>query len=217
MQKTWEDILKIEKKKDYFKDLEKQLNFAYKNDICYPPKTKIFSCFEFFAPKDLKVVIIGQDPYHGEKQATGLAFGVLKGAKTPPSLKNIFKEIKSDLNRPSHCENGDLEPWAKQGILLLNTIMSVKKSSPKSHAKIGWEEFSTNIIKYISRNFENIIFLLWGEDAKKKAKLIDEKKHFILTSSHPSGFSAYRGFLGSKHFSKTNEILKSLGKKEIIW
>jgi len=217
MQETWTDILNKEKKKEYFKSLQKQLDFAYEKDICYPSKEKIFSCFEFFAPKDLKVIILGQDPYHGENQATGLAFGVLKGTKIPPSLKNIFKEIESDLNSPTACKNGDLVPWAKQGILLLNTILSVKKASPKSHAKIGWEEFSTNIIKYISQNFENIIFLLWGEDAKKKAILIDEKKHFILTSSHPSGFSAHRGFLGSKHFSKTNEILKKLGKKEILW
>jgi len=167
--------------------------------------------------KGIKVVIIGQDPYHNKNQAQGLAFSTPKDIKNPPSMVNIFKEILSDTGVNSKNIDGDLTSWATQGILLINTILTVEESSPKSHHNLGWEIFTDNIIKYISLNMDNIIFLLWGASAISKTKLIDSSKHHILTAPHPSPLSAYRGFFGSKHFSKTNQILKRLNKEEIRW
>ncbi len=214
---NWKDVINIEKEKDYFKNLKEQIDKKYETTTVFPPKDKIFNAFSKSSLKDLKVVILGQDPYHGKGQAQGLAFSTPKEIKNPPSMVNILKEIKDDLKKDSSCLDGDLNPWAKEGVLLLNTILTVEESKPKSHHKLGWETFTNNIIKYISENCEDVVFILWGAPAIAKSKLIDESKHHILTAPHPSPLSSYRGFFGCKHFSKTNEILKSLGKKPINW
>lgn len=213
---NWEDIIDSEKKKDYYQNLQKVINEKYKNSIVFPKKDKIFNAFKLTKYENLKVVILGQDPYHGAGQAQGLAFSTPAEIKNPPSIVNILKEIKQDIGK-SQCENGDLTLWAKQGVLLINTILTVEEAKAKSHHKIGWEIFSDNIIKHINENFKDVVFLLWGAPAIAKTKLIDETKHHILTAPHPSPLSAYRGFFGCKHFSKTNEILKKLNKKEIQW
>ena len=212
----WDTIIQNEKAKDYYKNLDKFIEKRYAETTVYPPKEKIFNAFSLTAYENLKVVILGQDPYHQKYQAQGLAFSTPSELKNPPSMVNILKEIRSDIGF-SFCANGNLIPWAKQGVLLINTIFTVEDSSPKSHAKRGWEIFTDNIIKYISQNNKDIVFILWGSQAIQKSKIIDEKKHHILTSVHPSPLSSYRGFFGCKHFSKTNEILKSIGKNEIKW
>jgi uracil-DNA glycosylase len=214
---TWEDIIDLEKQKDYYKSLEKEINKRYKTTTVFPEKQNIFKAFSLTKLDNLKVVILGQDPYHGFGQAQGLAFSTPANIKNPPSMQNILKEIQSDLGKKSICEDGDLTPWAKQGVLLLNTILTVEEAKPKSHHNLGWEVFTDNIIKYISDNCEDTIFILWGSPAISKTKLIDRKKHHILTAPHPSPLSSYRGFFGCKHFSQTNNILKSLNKEAIIW
>ena len=214
---TWEDIIDLEKQKDYYKSLEKEINKRYETTTVFPEKQNIFKAFFLTKLDNLKVVILGQDPYHGFGQAQGLAFSTPANIKNPPSMQNILKEIQSDLGKKSICEDGDLTPWAKQGVLLLNTILTVEESKPKSHHNLGWEVFTDNIIKYISDNCEDTIFILWGSPAISKTKLIDRKKHHILTAPHPSPLSSYRGFFGCKHFSQTNDILKSLNKEAIIW
>jgi len=213
----WKDIFNIEQEKQYYKELESFVDSQYKISKIYPKKENIFKAFELTKYDNLKVVILGQDPYHQPLQAQGLAFSTPKDIKNPPSLVNIFKEINSDLKHPSSCLDGDLTPWAKQGILLINTILTVEDSKPKSHKNKGWETFTDNIIKYINIHNQDIIFLLWGAPAISKSKLIDTSKHYILTSPHPSPLSSYRGFFGSKNFSKINEILNSLNKSEISW
>ena len=214
---TWEDIIDLEKQKDYYKSLEKEINKRYKTTTVFPEKQNIFKAFALTKLDNLKVVILGQDPYHGFGQAQGLAFSTPANIKNPPSMQNILKEINSDLGKKSICEDGDLTPWAKQGVLLLNTILTVEEAKPKSHHNLAWEVFTDNIIKYISDNCEDTIFILWGSPAISKTKLIDRKKHHILTAPHPSPLSSYRGFFGCKHFSQTNNILKSLNKEAIIW
>lgn len=214
---SWQDIIKREESKGYFHILQDEIDKRYETTVVYPEREKIFHAFDKTPTTNLKVVILGQDPYHGEGQAQGLAFSTPKDIKNPPSMVNILKEIKSDLGRESLCHDGELHSWADQGVLLLNTILTVEASKAKSHHGLGWETFSDNIISYISKNFENIIFLLWGANAIDKAKLIDHSRHHILTAPHPSPLSAYRGFFGCKHFSKTNAILKSLDKKPIAW
>lgn len=214
---SWEDIINIEREKDYFKKLKNEIDNKYETSTVFPPKNKIFTAFTKTPIENLKVVILGQDPYHGFGQAQGLSFSTPKEIKNPPSMVNILKEIESDLGKTSLCLDGDLTPWAKDGVLLLNTILTVEEGKPKSHHNLGWETFTDNIIKYISQNCENIIFILWGSPAIAKTKLIDKSKHHILTAPHPSPLSSYRGFFGCKHFSKTNEILKNLGKSEIRW
>ena len=214
---TWEDIIDLEKQKDYYKSLEKEINKRYKTTTVFPEKQNIFKAFSLTKLDNLKVVILGQDPYHGFGQAQGLAFSTPANIKNPPSMQNILKEINSDLGKKSVCEDGDLTPWAKQGVLLLNTILTVEEAKPKSHHNLGWEVFTDNVIKYISDNCEDTIFILWGSPAISKTKLIDRKKHHILTAPHPSPLSSYRGFFGCKHFSQTNNILKSLNKEAIIW
>ena len=214
---TWEDIIDLEKQKDYYKSLEKEINKRYETTTVFPEKQNIFKAFSLTKLDNLKVVILGQDPYYGFGQAQGLAFSTPANIKNPPSMQNILKEIQSDLGKKSICEDGDLTPWAKQGVLLLNTILTVEEAKPKSHHNLGWEVFTDNIIKYISDNCEDTIFILWGSPAISKTKLIDTKKHHILTAPHPSPLSSYRGFFGCKHFSQTNNILKSLNKEAIIW
>lgn len=182
----------------------------------YPPKELIFRALELTPFENIKVVILGQDPYHGEGEANGLAFSVNKGVELPPSLRNIYEELKSDMGIkiPNH---GDLTSWAKQGVLLLNSVLTVEKDKPASHRNIGWEEYTDSIIKKISDKKENIVFILWGKYAQSKKDFIDERKHLVISSPHPSPFSANKGFFGSKPFSKTNTYLKSKGKKEIDW
>lgn len=182
----------------------------------YPPKELIFRALELTPFENIKVVILGQDPYHGEGEANGLAFSVNKGVKLPPSLRNIYEELKSDMGIkiPNH---GDLTSWAKQGVLLLNSVLTVEKDKPASHRNIGWEEYTDSIIKKISDKKENIVFILWGKYAQSKKDFIDERKYLVISSPHPSPFSANKGFFGSKPFSKTNTYLKSKGKKEIDW
>lgn len=214
---TWEEIIEIEKQKEYYKKLHDEIEKRYETTTVFPEKQNIFKSFSLTKFDNLKVVILGQDPYHGVGQAQGLAFSTPSNIKNPPSMVNILKEINDDLGKKSICEDGDLTPWAKQGVLLLNTILTVQESLAKSHHNLGWEIFTDNIIKYISDNCSNIVFILWGSPAIAKSKLIDNKKHHILTSPHPSPLSSYRGFFGCKHFSKTNEILRNLGKVEIIW
>ena len=214
---TWEDIIDLEKQKDYYKSLEKEINKRYETTTVFPEKQNIFKAFFLTKLDNLKVVILGQDPYHGFGQAQGLAFSTPANIKNPPSMQNILKEIQSDLGKKSICEDGDLTPLAKQGVLLLNTILTVEEAKPKSHHNLGWEVFTDNVIKYISDNCEDTIFILWGSPAISKTKLIDRKKHHILTAPHPSPLSSYRGFFGCKHFSQTNDILKSLNKEAIIW
>jgi uracil-DNA glycosylase len=212
----WKDIIDNEKQKEYYQNLKKVIDQKYETTIVYPPKNKIFNAFSLCKYNDLKVVILGQDPYHNPNQAQGLAFSTPKEIQNPPSMQNILKEINADIGS-SQCNDGDLTPWATQGILLINTILTVEHNQPKSHHKLGWEIFTDNIIKHISDNFEGIVFLLWGSPAIAKTKLIDKNKHYILTAPHPSPLSAYRGFFGCKHFSQANQILKNLGKNEIKW
>ncbi|MCD8541469.1 MAG: uracil-DNA glycosylase [Aliarcobacter cryaerophilus] len=214
---TWEDIIDLEKQKDYYKKLKEEIDKRYETTTVFPEKQNIFKAFFLTKLDNLKVVILGQDPYHGFGQAQGLAFSTPAKIKNPPSMQNILKEIQSDLGKKSICEDGDLTPWAKQGVLLLNTILTVEEAKPKSHHNLGWEVFTDNIIKYISDNCEDTIFILWGSPAISKTKLIDRKKHHILTAPHPSPLSSYRGFFGCKHFSQINNILKSLNKEAIIW
>ncbi len=214
---TWQEIIEIEQQKEYYKTLKQEIDRRYETSRVFPEKKNIFKAFSLTKFEDLKVVILGQDPYHGFGQAQGLAFSTPANIKNPPSMVNILKEINEDLGQPSTCIDGDLRPWAKQGVLLLNTILTVEEGKAKSHHNLGWEIFTDNIIKYISDNCEKIVFLLWGSPSIAKTKLIDASKHHILTAPHPSPLSAYRGFFSCKHFSKTNEILRNLGKKEIVW
>jgi len=213
---TWKTIINDEQQKEYYQNLEKFIDKRYQETQVYPKKQNIFQAFSLTPFEEIKVVIIGQDPYHQKGQAQGLAFSTPKDIKNPPSMVNILKEIHSDLGE-SLCEDGDLTPWAKQGILLINTILTVEESTPKSHQKKGWEIFTDTVIKKISEYRKDIVFILWGAGAIQKTKLIDTTKHHILTAPHPSPLSSYRGFFGSKHFSKTNTFLRSVEKKEIQW
>ena len=213
----WKNILQNEFQKPYFKDLTEFVKNEYTTTKCYPEGNAIFAAFEYCNFNDLKVVIIGQDPYHGPNQANGLCFSVKDDIPHPPSLKNIFKEIVDDLE-VDYPKSGNLEKWAKQGVLLLNATLTVRAHEAGSHQKQGWETFTDAVIKKISDEKENVVFLLWGGFAKKKAKLINKSKHHILESGHPSPLSANRGYwFGNKHFSKTNEILESTEQTKINW
>jgi uracil-DNA glycosylase len=213
---SWKNILQPEFDKPYFKNLTAFVKQEYTNLVCYPKDEDIFAAFNFCSFNDLKVVLIGQDPYHGPHQANGLCFSVKDGIKHPPSLINIFKEISTDLN-VAHPQSGNLEKWAKQGVLLLNATLTVRANEAGSHQKKGWETFTDEVIKHISDKKENVVFLLWGKFAEGKLKLINSKKHTVFTAPHPSPLGAWRGWFGSKHFSKTNLFLKSLDIKEINW
>lgn len=213
---SWKECLSNEFEKPYFKQLIEFVRAEYQQQTIYPPGKEIFRAFDACDLDLIKVVIIGQDPYHGPRQANGLCFSVRNDVKIPPSLLNIFKEIQSDIGKPipSH---GDLGRWANQGVLLLNATLTVRANTPGSHQKKGWEEFTDSVIKVISERKQNIVFLLWGSYAQKKGEVIDRTKHLVLMSPHPSPFSADRGFFGCKHFSKANAYLKSKGIKEIEW
>ena len=212
----WNGVLKDEFEKEYFEKLTDFVKTEYKSEVCFPPVKDIFNAFEMCSFSNTKIVILGQDPYHGKGQAHGLSFSVPEGMKIPPSLRNIFKELTSDLGVDSPTQ-GDLTSWSKQGVLLLNATLTVRKSLPGSHQKQGWEEFTDSVIKTISNKKESVVIVLWGKFAEQKVSLIDESKHCIITSSHPSPFSAHRGFLGSKPFSKTNEFLEKKEIEKIDW
>lgn len=216
IEESWKNLLTKEFHSEYFAELKKFLLHEKETQLVYPNGKDIFNAFNLTPFNNIKVVIIGQDPYHGEGQAHGLCFSVKKGIKPPPSLKNIFKELQSDLGiaPPNH---GDLTLWAKQGVLLLNATLTVRANQAGSHQNKGWEKFTDAVIANISENLSGIVFILWGNFAQQKETLIDLKKHYVLKAAHPSPFSAHKGFLGCKHFSKTNEILKQLHKNEINW
>ena len=216
LEKSWENKMKKEFEKDYFSILNQFLKQEYKEQTIFPEKKLIFNALNSTPFNKVKVVIIGQDPYHGKGQAHGLSFSVTEGIKTPPSLVNIFKEIESDLKIYNHGK-GDLTKWAKQGVLLLNATLTVRENTAGSHQNKGWEQFTDQIISTISEEKKDLVFLLWGKFAQNKAKLIDKNKHHILMSSHPSPLSSYRGFLGCKHFSECNNILKRDNETEINW
>lgn len=213
---SWKQRLQNEFDKPYFKELISFVKEQYSSQVVYPKAKEIFNAFDACAFDDVKVVILGQDPYHGEGQANGLCFSVNEGVKPPPSLVNIFKEIKADLGKPI-LASGNLQHWANQGVLLLNATLTVRASSPGSHQNKGWETFTDAVIKIISEERAGLVFILWGAYAQKKGEVIDREKHFVIMSPHPSPFSADRGFFGSKPFSKTNDYLKKRGLKEIDW
>ena len=212
----WTEFLQDELESDSFKLILKKVDLERKRFVIYPKNELVFYAFNKTPLSKVKVVILGQDPYHGKNQAHGLSFSAPNGIKNPPSLRNIFKELNSDLKIPI-SENGDLTSWAKQGVLLLNACLTVREKEAGSHQKIGWENFTNVVISKLSEEKEGVVFLLWGAFAQKKAYLIDSEKHYILQTSHPSPFSAYRGFLGCKCFSKTNVILTKNNQKPINW
>ncbi len=212
----WDEKLKIIWESEGFKKFYHLIEKEYQNETIYPPKDHIFEALKLTSYQDTRVVIVGQDPYHGEGEAHGLSFSVQKGVKVPPSLQNIYKELYDDLGIPPRSD-GDLTSWAKNGVLLLNAVLTVKKDTPASHRKLGWERLTNYIIKLLNEKEEPVVFILWGNFAKEKKALITNPKHLVITSSHPSPFSAYYGFFGSKPFSRTNEFLKQNGLKEIDW
>ena len=212
----WDEILKEEFKKEYFKNLMDFVNGEYETKTIYPPKENIFEAFKHTDFDNVKVVILGQDPYHGPKQAEGLSFSVSNSVLKPPSLKNIFKELENDIGI-QFPEFNSLKPWADRGVLLLNAVLTVEEHKPASHAKKGWEIFTDNVIKELNKKEEPVVFILWGNYSKEKKNLITNSVHYVIESVHPSPFSARNGFFGSKPFSKTNEFLKSKGIKEIDW
>lgn len=214
-EKSWKELLDFEMERNYFKDLSQFVKEEQKKAVVYPPSKEIFAAFNASAFSDIEVVILGQDPYHGPGQANGFCFSVSDGVKIPPSLNNIFKELNADQDCASPI-TGNLERWANQGVFLLNATLTVRKDSPGSHQNKGWEAFTDHVIKLISEEKENVVFMLWGNYAKAKSILIDEKKHLILEAAHPSPL-ARGAFFGCRHFSKANEYLKSKGKKEIDW
>ena len=213
---SWTPWLKQEWKQPYFVKLAAFIHEAYERTAVYPPKQQVFSAFENCDINDIKVVILGQDPYHQRGQAHGMCFSVNPGVQIPPSLVNIFKELRDDLG----CRipnNGYLMPWARQGVFLLNTVLTVEDSRPRSHAGRGWETFTDNVIRKINERETPVVFLLWGRDARSKASMIDRSRHLVLEAAHPSPLSAYHGFFGCRHFSRANAFLKQNGLKEINW
>ncbi len=217
IEESWNQFLENEFGSPYFKEIKEFLvSEKNANHLIYPPDSKVFSAFELTPIERLKVIIIGQDPYHGGGQAHGLSFSVPEGIRVPPSLRNIFKELHSDLGI-TISSSGNLENWAKQGVLLLNATLTVRANEAGSHQNRGWEKFTDAIINKISKEKENIVFILWGKYAQAKEVLIDSNRHLILKAAHPSPFAASKGFFGCKHFSKTNDFLRMKGIKEINW
>lgn len=215
--KTWQTLLAVEKQQPYFHAILDFLSHERASGkMIYPPTQDVFNALKYTPFNDVRVVILGQDPYHGSGQAHGLCFSVQPGTIAPPSLKNIFRELHSDLGIPTP-DQGCLEKWTKQGVLLLNTVLTVEAGKAHSHANIGWEIFTDKIIQLINTEKQGVVFLLWGSHAQKKAQMIDLTRHSILETVHPSPLSAHRGFLGSKHFSKTNQLLRQMGLPEVDW
>jgi uracil-DNA glycosylase len=214
---SWNEALGSYFSRPEFQQLKAYIDSEYAQHTIYPPKEDIFATFSATSLENVKVVIIGQDPYHNEGQAHGLAFSVPKGVTPPPSLKNIYKELHSDLGIKKDMTNGDLSSWARQGVLLLNAVLTVQAHKAASHANRGWEAFTDYVIQYISQNTKNYVFILWGSYAQKKGKDIDRTQHLVLESPHPSPLSAYRGFFGSNVFSQTNDYLQQHGKDPIQW
>ena len=212
----WDDVLEDEFQKDYFTDIMEFVNAEYESKTIYPPYDEIFNAFRMTPLSNVKVVILGQDPYHEAGQAHGLAFSTPEGRPIPRSLKNIFKEINAEYDYPIP-ESGCLEKWAKEGVFLLNTVLTVEDGNANSHSKCGWQTFTDNVIKILNEQQQPIVYLLWGKQAEKKSELITNPNHLVLITSHPSPFSARRGFLGCDHFKKANEFLKKCNKKEIDW
>ena len=210
---SWDEVLYNEMQKSYFKYIKEYVKEQRLIKTIYPSAEDLFNAFKLTDFKDIKVVILGQDPYHGEKEAMGLSFSVRRGVRTPPSLRNIFKELYTDLG--IERQDTDLSDWAKQGVFLLNTVLTVEKDKANSHKDIGWEIFTDYVIKQINDRLNNVVFILWGRQARDKKRLITNPNHYIIESAHPSPLSAYNGFFGSKPFSKTNSYLKKHNKKEI--
>jgi len=216
IEQSWKELLKDEFEKDYFVNLVNFIKQEYKTRTIYPPGKDIFNAFDLCPVDKVKVVIIGQDPYHGKGQAHGLCFSVKDGVAVPPSLRNIYKELNNDIGK-AIPETGNLEHWAKQGVLMLNATLTVRAGQAGSHQGKGWETFTDAAIKQIAEAKDNLVFMLWGAYAQKKGQVLDSEKYYILKSPHPSPLSAHNGFFGNKHFSKTNNFLKSKGKEEIKW
>ena len=215
---TWQEIIRQQQSQPYFQQINDFVEQQRRDGkVVYPPENQVFSAFDMTPFEDVRVVILGQDPYHGAQQAHGLAFSVLPGVKIPPSLRNMYKELADDIEGFEAPTHGYLESWAQQGILMLNTVLTVEEGKAHSHAKCGWETFTDHIISQLNERAEPIVFLLWGAHAQKKGQAIDEKKHFVLSAPHPSPLSARRGFFGCKHFSQTNELLKSQNLPAIDW
>lgn len=213
----WDELLKDEFKKDYYLRLRQILIREYNTQRIFPGMYDIFNALKLTSYSDVKCVIIGQDPYHGERQAHGLSFSVRKGVAPPPSLVNIFKEIKSDVGIDNTGKHGELTNWAANGVLLLNSVLTVRANQARSHHGIGWEEFTSNVIKLLNLREKPMVFMLWGADAKAKASLISNPQHLVLKAAHPSPLSAYNGFFGCRHFSQANEFLTSRGVEPIDW
>ena len=216
MEPGWKAALDAEFEQPYFTQLREFVRDQYRNHVCYPPGKEVFAAFDHCGLDEVRVVIIGQDPYHGPGQANGLCFSVADGVKIPSSLRNIFKEIHEDLGLPIPS-SGNLERWAKQGVLLLNAMLTVRASEASSHRGQGWEQFTDAVVEAVNREREGVVFLLWGSYAQKKGQRVDRDKHFVLSSPHPSGLSAHRGFFGNRHFSQANAYLEDRGQTPIDW
>lgn len=212
---SWDEVLQDEMQKSYFKYIKEFVKSERLSKTIFPPAQDLFNAFKLTDFNNIKVVILGQDPYHGEKEAMGLSFSVRRGVRTPPSLRNIFKELQDDLG--IERIDTDLSDWAEQGVFLLNTVLTVEKDKANSHKDIGWEIFTDFVIKQINDKLDNVVFILWGRQARDKKRMITNPNHYVIESAHPSPLSAYNGFFGSKPFSKTNEYLKKSNKKEINW
>ncbi|MEZ8143693.1 uracil-DNA glycosylase [Enterovibrio norvegicus FF-33] len=215
---TWDDVIGQEKEQEYLKQtLDTVAQARAQGKVIYPPQEDVFNAFRFTEFADVSVVILGQDPYHGPNQAHGLCFSVLPGIKTPPSLVNMYKELEQDIEGFTVPDHGYLKSWADQGVLLLNTVLTVEQGNANSHAHLGWETFTDRIIDAVNQHREGVVFLLWGAHARKKGRAIDRTRHHVLEGPHPSPLSAYRGFFGCKHFSATNTLLEEMGKSPINW
>lgn len=215
---SWQNFLQQQQQQEYFEQIQNYVaNARQQGKVVYPPEDDVFSAFTATPLDQVKVVILGQDPYHGPDQAHGLSFSVKPGVKTPPSLANMYKELATDIDGFTIPDHGYLQSWAEQGVLLLNTVLTVEQGNAHSHAKIGWETFTDKVIEHIDQECEGVIFLLWGAHAQKKGKKINTQKHHILKSAHPSPLSAYRGFFGCQHFSQTNTLLQAMNKTPITW
>lgn len=216
--KTWQDVLGAEKQQPYFQQIMQHVQDRREQGVVvYPPATDVFNAFRYTEFDQVKVVILGQDPYHGPNQAHGLCFSVQHGVKIPPSLVNIYKELATDIDGFQIPNHGYLEAWARQGVLLLNTVLTVEQGNAHSHARIGWEDFTDKVMAQLSEQREGLVFLLWGSHAQRKGQVIDASKHHVLKAPHPSPLSAHRGFFGCRHFSQANQWLETQGQTPIDW